>query len=101
VSRTERGKITELLYVSDQLILHGMATAGVRVGPGGSLDLHGTVVGALVVEEGGSARIFGTVTGDVHNEGGTIAVFGVVDGRLIRSAGETTVDPRAVIRSEG
>jgi hypothetical protein len=98
VTRTEYGKLLEPQNVRDHLILYGVATEGVTVYAGGSLDLYGTVVGALVVQEGASARVYGTVIGDVRNEGGKVAVWGTV-GRLIRSAGETSVDPQAVIKA--
>jgi len=39
------------------------------------------------------------VVGDVRNEGGQVAVSGMIIGRLTTTAGETSVDPDAVIKS--
>jgi hypothetical protein len=95
--RIERGKIEGDVEIREDLELHGMIAGSATVKDGARLDLNGTVTGDLVVEEGATVILRGTVAGDVTNRGGELAIYGMIDGRLIRVAGTTEVDPDAVI----
>lgn len=79
--------------------LHGMFTGSVNVRAGGDFKLHGMIVRDLVVHPGGSAVVHGMVCGSVVNLGGLLEIHGMIIGAVRTEAGETHVDPRAVIRN--
>lgn len=66
---------------------------------GESVVLAGVRRGSVTVGAGARLILSGTVAEDLINDGGTVEVAngGSIDGRLIHRAGETDVDPGAVV----
>ena len=98
--RTEQGKIEGDLVLEDGLQLQGMVTGNTNVKNGGTLELRGTCLRNLFLEEGAEVQLYGTVVGSVTNRGGRLLIYGVVKGDVRTLAGETWIDPKAVIEGK-
>jgi len=98
--KSEHGKIDGDLRVREEFALHGMITGTVIVEQSGILHLHGTVCQDLILEQGSRVDLHGMVTGNVLNRGGRLRVFGTITGALRHAAGQTLLDPKAVVRGD-
>jgi cytoskeletal protein CcmA (bactofilin family) len=98
--RTERGQIEGDVYLTDELVLHGMVVGDLTVAATAVLHLHGMCTGNLVVERGGRAEVPGMVVKDVVNRGGDVDISGMVNGSVREEAGRTFVRPGAVISGQ-
>lgn len=97
--RVEHGKLVGDQTVTEDLSLQGTVCGNVEVKQGTALDMGGTITGNLIIGEGGICKLDGMVCGDVVNRGGVLRIRGTIQGRLIRQAGATEIDPQAVIGS--
>lgn len=84
--------------VGDDTRLEGVVLGDMKVVAGGSLVLDGVCWGSLDIDPGGEAHLEGFVKGNVSNHGGRLQITGVIWGDLREHAGDTVVEPGAIVR---
>ena len=95
--KTIESKVEGDVVLHEDTTLRGMVIGGVAVDPGVHFVLRGMIVGDLTLKDGSKTELHGMVKGNVLNNGGSLKVYGMVIGS-IEGTGQTTVDPRAVVR---
>lgn len=93
-------KIDGDFFVSEQVVLRGMATGNITVERGGSIELYGMCCRNVFVEAGGEAAIYGTIGGDLVNRGGRATVFGIINGFVHDVFNQTHIAAKAIVKSE-
>jgi hypothetical protein len=93
-----RTKVEGPLEVSEDTALHGIAIHHTTVVAPATLWLHGIANEGLEVGPGATAMVHGIVNGDVVNTGGRLEVYGIVNGEVRSLAGQTFIDPDAIVK---
>lgn len=95
------GTIEGPFSAEEDIVIHGMITAGATLREGVKLILHGMITGNLVIEPQARAVIHGTVNGAILNYGGRVELFGTADAVADRSPDAVTVvNPTALVREQ-
>lgn len=92
-----RYKIEGDTVIQEDTRLQGMIVGSTLVSEDVLLELDGMIIGSLVLEKNSRVNIRGMVNGDVTNRGGYLAIYGMVVGKVIKEAGKTIIDPKAVV----